>query len=169
MVYLSNNRNGCYFILNKHSDFLQGYGENIRYLATGVTIQQAKLRDGWYFTRIFDSGEKKMKWQQMLFEGDILSEASVSFYIYASDIPELTVDNRQMSIEELIQSDNLKAKEKMAIMSDCLVLKVRGLKDVLLHQITGLYLWMVVHLKMQGDDNPDVTKIKLVFPKKSLM
>lgn len=169
MIYLQQHRNGSYFILNKSTDYAEGSGFNIEYLSPGIKISEEEERDGYYFTKLFDSYEKKTGWQQMLVEGSILSEASVSFYIYTSETEWINTSDGKREIKELLREESISVEKKMILFEKHLALKVRGCKDVLLHQVTGRYLWLLIHLKMQGDHNPAITKVKLVFPKKSLM
>lgn len=160
---------GSYFVLNKDSDFLQGYGYNIRYLNPGITIESAELKYGWYITKVFDSREKKTVWQRLLTEGSTLSEASVSVYLYSSDNEFIDINNVRNHINDVIKDEDRTAEEKLQLFQIDLKMKVTDPKDVLLHQISGKYFWMAIHLKMQGENNPEITKIKVIFPKKTLM
>ena len=73
-----------YFVLNKYEDYIQGFGENVRYLSPGITVLDAGEKEGWYITKVFDSREKQMVWQQLLVNGETISEACVSCILYAS-------------------------------------------------------------------------------------
>lgn len=161
--------NGSYFMLNKNMDYLQGYGINIRYLNPGITIDDVSAGDGWYITKVFDSCEKLTVWQQLLTEGRVLSEASVSFYLYTSENEKINMGEEEILIEDFLKKEEIDIKSKMKIFEHSFKGKMIAPKDALLHHISGRYMWMIIHLKMQGDNNPEISKIKLVFPKKSLI
>lgn len=161
--------NGNYFIMNKLMDYKQGYGENIKYLRPGITIDDTNKKEGWFISKVFDSREKLTNWQQLLMDGNILSEASVSVYIYSSESEYMIYNEKNMKIENVIRDVAIGMDEKKILFEKFYNDKITNPKDVLLHHIKGRYLWILVHLKTQGEDNPEISKIKLVFPKKSLM
>lgn len=162
-------KNGNYFMLNKNMDYSEGYGINVRYLNPGITINDVEKGDGWYITKVFDSREKLTVWHQLLTEGKVLSEASVSFYLYTSENDKINFDNEEVFIGDFLKNDEIDIKTKMKLLQDSFKGKIIAPKDVLLHHISGRYMWMIIHLKMQGDNNPEISRIKLVFPKKSLI
>lgn len=162
-------KNGNYFVLNKESDYAQGYGENIRYLSPGITIDDSKKGEGWYITKVFDSCEKRTDWHQLLTEGTVVSEASVSFYIYVSEKETLQTEEGEILIIDAIRDNSKSIIEKQRCFQNNLAGKTENPKDVLLHHIRGRYLWMMIQFRMQGENNPEISKVKVVFPKKSLL
>lgn len=161
-----NNQNK-YFLLNKENDFLQGSQKNIRYLSPGITVNKIEEKDGWYFTKIFDTQEKGTDWHRMTIDGQTISQASITMYIYTSDILSIIDGGDVRNINEVLNDKTLDIEEKQTIFKDNLRLQLLEPKDVLLHKVSGRYLWILIHLKVQGEKVPVISKIKLYFPKVS--
>ncbi|MEG2511638.1 MAG: phage tail protein [Acetivibrio sp.] len=158
-----------YFVLNKNWDFQRGNGDNIRYLDMGISIKEIEKTEGKFFSKIYDSKEKQMPWHRMTVAGTFYGEASVIFQIYAGDSKIIIKGKEEYDVEDILSSKSLSMKEKEDLFLPFLQKTAYEPKDILLHQVTGRYLWFQIRLLAQGEASPEIYKIKMYFPKESWM
>lgn len=99
-----------YFIFNKDSDFARGSRYHAELQSPGIGLTEAGT--GYFYSRLLDSREKNMQWHRILVEGDTVSEASVRFWIYASDRRTFLWEGKTRDIGEVIEDDSISEEEK---------------------------------------------------------
>ena len=156
-----------YFIWNKISDFTRGSSQNIQLLSPGITIQNVETGTGIFFSRLLDSREKQTIYHRILVEGEEINEATVHIRVYASESSKIKVKGEMMEIGEILTDSSISCEEKQELFSPFCQKVMAGPKDLLLHEVTGRYLWLQVSLIGQGYILPKITKIKVIFPKDS--
>lgn len=154
-------KRNTYFVLNGGNGFKRGYENGITTDADKITLE-ANCQTGVFYTSVLDSRERLMVWHRLVTDG-IFGEASVAVTAYASDTlyPEHGMD----SIGEIIRQTSLTQKQKDEIFQAYRKADFYEPKDVLLHQVTGRYLWLKIVLKTQGEWVPKVKRIRIYFPK----
>ena len=129
-----------YFVWNKVSDYVRGSGVNIRLLSPGISVASEQQGSGVYFSRLMDSREKQMEYHRLLTEGEDISEATVRFWIYASESRTLYWEGEQLDIQELLQDPELTSEQKTEMTAACCQKITENPRDILLHEVKGRYL-----------------------------
>lgn len=154
-----------YFVFNKRSDFVRGSHYNISLLSQGITIEDSKSGVGDFFSRILDAREKQMPFHRILVEGESISEATARIWVYTSESRKIYLDNEERDIGEILEDASIPVSRKQEILEPYCRKSIRNPKDMLLHEVQGRYLWIRIQLVAQGKFLPQITKIKIIFPK----
>lgn len=156
-----------HFLFYKKSDFEQGYGENIEILKTGIRLKHPEKRYGIYFSKILDTKENSTIWDR--FRADLKNSKEGSIYIrfYCSENSILIKQKQAFTLEEIIYNSAISIQEKLEWMKPYLVKEIYTKEDILLHEIIGRFLWIVIELRSQGEDLPEIRSMQIIFPKKT--
>lgn len=143
-----------YFIINKQRDFRQGFGGNVE--EDGLEIKKH------YFSRLFDSGEKGMRWYKLSLDyiQPVNSALRFTFYTFESD--GLVFEGKAYTLTELIQS-GLSDDKKLAALHSYKQLSLSANKEMLLTELYGRYLLFTVELTAADDDTARINSAKLYF------
>lgn len=158
-----------YFIFNKETDFTRGYSENLVYTQQGLQIDKTGESQGTFFSWVLDSREKGTQWHRVQVESNDVFEKSIQILIYASETKFLLWKETRREIKEWIQDKELSIEEKEDILKTCLIKQVFHPYDFLLYEVKGRYLWIEIKLLSQDERIPSLKKIKIFFPKESLV
>ncbi len=151
-----------YFLLNKKSDFLKGFGYGIGTEDSGITLGKQQ-KEGVYYTRVFDSRERHMVWHRLILAGEIPAGSSHTVTVYASESRNL-MDGGE-TIEEILSDRGLEQEQKDEILLKFCCRVFENTSDMLLFGVKGRYLWLKITLRTQGEHIPRIGRIKLCFPK----
>lgn len=158
-----------YFVFNKETDFLRGSWENIAFLSPGIRISNVDVAKGIYFSRLLDTREKKMKWHRLLVERAFTSKEAFKLKIYVSDVRYLEYEGKNYDIGEVLSDNSIPIGLKQQMFEQFLAKTFDDPEDALLFDIEGRYLWFQILLTSQNGISPEITKIKLFFPKNTWM
>lgn len=158
-----------YFVFNKKTDYLRGSAYNIRFLEPGIAIADPENGKGVFFSRLLDSGEKKTNWHRLLVNRASYTEASIRFYIYASDSAYAEYEGKGYELGRLLADSSIDYELKQRIISPYLVNSYQDPEDVLLFNVEARYLWFLVELIAHSNSDPQIYRVKLFFPKDSWM
>ena len=153
-----------YFVLNKESDFLRGLGKGVVLSPEGIRPEKG-AEESFYYTRVFDSGEKQTQWHRMTMNGIADSQSSVRVTVYASESDSLQAEGRALTLEQLIHDADIPAEKKDRWMESSKKAEFVHPEDVLLHQARGRYLWLKISFFNQGGTPPCISRIQIYFPK----
>ncbi len=154
-----------YFVWNKKMDFQRGSRYNLNLLSSGIEIADLESGIGVFYSRLLDACESGMEWHRLLMEGDITSEASIRFWIYASETPTLVWKETKWNIDKILQDETIEEVEKQELLKPFLATVLDNPQDRLLHEVKGRFLWFRIQLVAQEQVSPKITKIKIIFPK----
>lgn len=155
---------GNYFVLNKESDFLRGRSQGVKPGAEGLELPEG-VKEGCYYTRVFDSREKQTFWHRLTMEGRFDGVSTVEVAVYAGESATLTVEGAAVSIDSLIHDSNISENQKESLMEPLKKAVFYDPRDVLLHRIQGRYLWLKITFSAQRGQSPSVSRIQIYFPK----
>ncbi len=156
-----------YFVLNKESDFRRGYGDNIRIGHDGLSLRSPAAA-GVYYTRIFDSRERRMAWHRLCLTGEMPGESSCTVAVYTSD--SLFLSN-EVTVEEVLSDKRLTMNQKEESLA-CFCRATYNIpKDILLFSsedsVEGRYLWLKIELNTQAGQIPCISRVQIYFPKQT--
>lgn len=160
-----------YFIFNKDMDYRRGIYCNLR-LSCGSAALEAETggAPGVFLSRVLDSGEKGCRWHRLVMDLQVGENMAVFLYLFSTDSQieaEAFTANRRR--EELMTGHD-QASDPAPLMEQLkpfLRGTFRNPRDILLHQITGRYLWLGLALWGNGAAGPVIREIRLYFPRES--
>lgn len=154
-----------YFVFNKNSDYLRGYGEHIKTSAEGIVTEAGFFGKAYFFSRILDSAEAGTVWHKMT--GDIKNEdyAAVRISFYTSD--EIFFEEEKFDIRALIRRTDISLDEKKTLLQPFFQKQSRLSENMLLHSLEGRYLWFLLEIYPQTEMTVELGKFMVYFSAKS--
>ncbi len=156
-----------YFIFNKEEDFSGGCIQGMSRDRDGIRLADDGGDRGVWVTRILDSREKDMEWHRLVFETVRRPDAPCTVTVYTADSLEFQRDGRLVSLPGLLKDETLDAEEKLRIMEPFVKKRVSGQRDILLHDVTGRYLWIAFELYRRGSEIVGLSDLCVYFPRQS--
>lgn len=157
-----------YFVFNKTSDFSRGWGENITCPGDRICLSDGAER-GVFWSRLLDSREKDTVWHRLTLECVSRGAASVRFDFYCAPTRTAAWRGAERDLGELLADPALTDEDRRQLSEPWLSRTALSPRDILLHDLTGRYLWFRVELTAQGGESPVVGNLKLRFPKETWM
>lgn len=155
-----------YFVFNKPADYRRGWGDNVQCLGASIRTEDPE-RPGVFWSRLLDSREKETVWHRMTMDSGSLGDASIRVSFYCSESRTVSLRGGTWDLGELLGDPSLTDEDRLEASGPCLVKTVLAPRDILLHDLTGRYLWLRVELLPQGGQSPEVGNLKLRFPKET--
>lgn len=136
-----------YFILNNAYDFGRGICENMEVDGSDLRFSSDRISGiGRYMTRIFDSDDRGIVWHRLLINTKNCSSDELRITVYASDITELPYKGSILNIYDVFYDTSISLDEKKEMFSAFEKKRISGARDVLLHDVSGRYLWVYIEL-----------------------
>ncbi|MBR6874534.1 MAG: hypothetical protein IKN17_13605 [Ruminococcus sp.] len=140
-----------YFIINKAYDYNRGYCENMAVSGSRLCFSSEKGSGvGRFLTRVFDSGERGMNWHRLVINADDLDPAALRVTVYASDKDSIRYNGGTLTLSEFSELKDLTIDDRLKAFEPCAAKRASGVTDLLLHSVTGRYIWVFMELY-----NPD--------------
>ncbi|MEG1683324.1 MAG: phage tail protein [Oscillospiraceae bacterium] len=159
-------RSRSYFIFNKETDYRRGWLDNIACEDTGIRAENPD-RAGVLWSRLLDSREKETPWHRLTMDSTSLGEASVRFAFYCAESRTALWQGQSRDLGELLRDPALTDRDREELSAPYLVKTALNPKDILLHELTGRYVWFRAELRPQGGQSPAIGNLKLRFPKET--
>lgn len=157
-----------YFVFNKETDYTRGYSLNLATTPEGISIDnRSSTGMAVFISRLLDSREKETKWHRIVVDSKDLGDSSIRFTFYSCEERKIEVDGMILDIDEVIKDPAISYSEKAALFDNFKIKTVLNPVDMLLHEASGRYLWFMAELFGQGEDSPQIHKIKIYFPKET--
>lgn len=157
-----------YFMFNKALDFKRCCLQNMSYkegkliAGTEQTGQKSIM-----ISRVLDSQETDMEWHRMMFQLCQQGGASYEIMIYASNSLERKIEGKKENLEMILLDRDIDISEKKKMLHPYLQKTVQSTEDILLHDIKGRYLWFIVETDLQMNQEMEIQKIQIYFPRQS--
>ncbi|MBQ3842586.1 MAG: hypothetical protein II820_07830 [Ruminiclostridium sp.] len=136
-----------YFILNNAYDFGRCIYENMEVDGSGLRFSSDRISGiGRFMTRIFDSDDRGIVWHRLLINTEDCSADELRITVYASDVKEFSYKGAVYTIDDVFADSGRSLDEKTEMFSVFEKKKITGAKDVLLHDVSGRYLWVYAEL-----------------------
>lgn len=153
-----------YFIFNKAMDYRRGDSRNLRLEGGSASLEaEAGAAPGVFLSRALDSGEKGCRWHRLVMDFQTGENMAVLLYVFSTD--------SKIEVERFTAKGIPEAqRDPGALMEElkpCLRGTFRNPGDILLHQITGRYLWLGLVLWGNGSAGPVIHEILVYFPRES--
>lgn len=157
-----------YFIFNKRSDYERGYLENLLYSEQGISVDSASPDgSGRFLSRVLDSFQTDMSWHRLSFEIKGSVHSAFKLTVYASNTLDFEREGEFYRIDRLVRSPEYSLDEKLEFLEPYIQKQVVGLRDILLHEVVGRYIWIVLEIYSQGDGETYISNIKIFLPSRT--
>lgn len=153
-----------YFLLNKPSDLENGRSQGLTIRHGALCLEEGRDR-GVYYSRVFDSREKQTVWHRLRMTENSGAGQSVELTVYAGESRLIAVEDGCMDVQALLMDESLGEEELDRYMEPFIRERFSAMEDVLLHRVTGRYLWFKLQLGRTGGKSPRIGWVKLWFPK----
>ena len=155
-----------YFVINKQLDYDLGFLSGGEYRNGRLSVSSDAESGACFVSRLFDSRSEGTEWGRFVVDARSDVGAGLQIAFYATETSTIVYRNRIVSIQELISDRKLSSEDKKEIFEPLLKKRFVGFKDVLLNGITGRYLFFIIDLYRQENDNT-CGDMCLYFPKTS--
>lgn len=157
-----------YFVFNKPRDYLRGYLENMECDRDGIWISQTGGNNrGAFISRILDSREKDMEWHRMTLDTSSKDGVPYKIRVFAANSTRLSDGEQPEDLNLLIRDPDRSFDEKLKRMDLFIKKQETNGSDILLHGVTGRYLWIAVELFGRRGQDIRLEHITIYFPKQS--
>lgn len=156
------------FVIN--SKILNGShrSESITMMQNGnITLSEGSSY-GLFITNKLDSSEKGMQWGRLIINADFPDDCEFRVYIRSSDYTTFIYKDEQISYDKFFKDKNISDEEKLFILSDEKSTVIENVKDILLLNQYGRYLWFAVEI-IGNVKKVSIDDIFVYFPGDSLI
>ncbi|RKI44386.1 hypothetical protein D7V86_01575 [bacterium D16-51] len=157
-----------YFIFNKESDYRRGCLLNMTVEGGGLQVERDSVERGLFLSRILDSREVEMEWHRLCIRRDEKRQAAFRVSIYAGNQKSFVFRGGETDLGQFVCRGDIAFEEKLQCMLPWLQKQVTGQDDILLHGVTGRYLWFLLEIYRQQEAGK-LYDIQVYFPKQSWM
>lgn len=141
---------------------------NMRFNEGGLmALSEKDNQDSILISRILDSKEDNMQWHVLFLELENPGNISFKLSIYASNDMELRTREGSARLDETAMDFGISTSEKERIFAPFLKKEAYSMDDVLLHEISGRYLWFILKADIKAGQRFLIKRIKVCFPKRS--
>ncbi len=157
-----------YFIINKSSDYARGIYENMHINGSTLELDDIEERSmGCFLTRVFDSGERGMVWHRLLVNASGCSREHMRIIIYSSDDLYMRYNDNNTTVNEIMHDSSMSLNSKLAALRQFEKKRVNGARDILLHDISGRYIWVFLEIYRSANVKVVVDDIRIFLPAES--
>jgi phage tail protein domain len=142
--------------------------ENLKYSKNGITVDGTSLDGrGRFLSRVLDSYQTDMIWHRLSYDITGSRDGAYKLTVYASNTLSFERDGELYQIDELVHSPEHSLNQKLDLIEPYIQKQVMGLRDVLLHEVVGRYLWIVLEIYSQDDVETSISNITIYLPSRS--
>ncbi|MBE6611258.1 MAG: hypothetical protein E7632_02095 [Ruminococcaceae bacterium] len=157
-----------YFIINKTNDFERGLYEKMTPCDDRLCFSsEGGSGVGMFLTRIFDSGEKGTRWHRLTLRTEDCARSDLRITVYAADTEEFTKNGQTFSITGILADESLTLRKKLELFEPFAAKKIADAADVLLHDVTGRYIWFLTELYSRNDRPASLCELRVYLPAQS--
>lgn len=157
-----------YFLFNKELDYKRSFLYNMEFDKGLLKAAGNKNRESILISRILDSREEGMQWHRMFFESDVGEGISFKLSIFAANNLGIMGENGSTKrIDYVLMNPDISMDEKRKILAPYLKKEVFDISDILLHDVSGRYLWFMMEALVKAGRKFEIKKIKISFPRTS--
>lgn len=156
-----------YFMFNKDMDFKRCFLHNMFYEDGKLIAEKASDRNSVMISRVLDSKEIDMEWHRMIFHLNNHGNTSYEISVYAANSLQRRLGDTEESLEKILFDKDMDVSEKKKILKPYLQKNIQSTDDILLHEIKGRYLWFILETSLQMNQEIQIDKIQVYFPRQS--
>ena len=125
---------------------------------------ERKTGVGRFLTRIFDSGDEETVWHRLIIHTENSEAENLKITVYASDKNEMTFHGETITLYDLFDSTGYGMSEKLEAYKPFIARQASGASDLLLHDVSGRYVWLLIEQYSAGEVPAEIVDIRLFLP-----
>lgn len=159
-----------YFIINKEADFRRGIFEKMELADDTLRFNRPDESGvGRFLTRVFDCGEKQTSWHRLLIDTENCERRDLRIIIYAADYTDFKYGGSETSVQAVLADSELSFEQRLEMLERFIVKKTSGARDILLHDVSGRYVWFLIEVYSRSGQPTALKEIKIFMPAVSLI
>ena len=155
-----------YFVVNKQHDYDCGCLYNGEYREGRLSVCGDGENSACFISRLYDSRTENTEWGRFLVDAGDNVGAGLQISFYTSESPEIVYHDKNILIQDLISDKKITVDEKKEAFESLFQKRFVGFKDILLYGIRGRYLFYLLELYQQENENT-CGDMCIFFPKTS--
>ena len=157
-----------YFILNKANDYKRGIFENMEVRGSRLCFcSERKTGVGRFMTRIFDSSDEGTVWHRLIINTRNSESENLKVTVFASDKNEMSFRGETITLYDLFDDTRYSLGEKLEAYRPFIARQASGVSDLLLHDVSGRYVWLLIEQYSAGDEPAEIVDVRLFLPASS--
>lgn len=120
--------------------------------------------EGRLISTALDGEEKQLRWHRICIDADIPEDTFVKISIFSMDTKEIYVEGKKIEIDQYIQNPNINFEQKENLLQPFWKEDFINVRDVLLHNHSGRYLWYKISLIGNQESTPIIKRIRIYYP-----
>lgn len=134
-----------------------------------MAMKESGLPEGIYFAAALDSTEEETEWHKLWLEADIPEETQIRISFFASDRRMQQVGGIITDLEPYLADPAIGIREKLEATRHLWSEPVVNPRDALIRNAKGRYLWLKIRIIGSETDTPCIRKLRVYFPRQSLL
>ncbi|MDL2232081.1 phage tail protein [Ruminococcaceae bacterium OttesenSCG-928-L11] len=118
---------------------------------------------GAYLTPVFDTGDEAMTYHRLLVTGQF-EELKLEVIVAASNTREVYIEDTPRRLEQYLADPTVAVRSKIEVMTHLPHIRHVNQTDILLHGLTGRYIWVLVAAWSAGGGHGVLEGLRLDFP-----
>ncbi|MFH5187466.1 phage tail protein [Paenibacillus sp. TAB 01] len=127
------------------------------------------LLEAFYISSMMDTTESETEWHKVWLDADIPEETQIRISYFASDEASGWVNGQYVDYEDYWRNEDIPIREKLRATEGLWSVPIINPKDALLMHAVGRYLWFKLHLIGSETRAPVIRKLRVYFPRTSLI
>lgn len=157
-----------YFIINKTVDFERGTYEKMIPCPEGLRFaSETGSGVGQFITRIFDSGERGTEWHRLTIRTTGCTGSDLRIRVYAADSDALFLEGETVYLHDILHDREMRLSRKLELFAPFEQMRSAESSDVLLHGISGRYIWFLIEIYSGSGTSAQITEVKVQLPSQS--
>jgi len=119
-----------------------------------------------YFSHMFDTNDIDMTYNRLMLKAN-LKNCKYEIIVSAFNETDVFIDDKLINTAEYINSVGIPAEKKVELLKSCNHIRIVNHSDILLHELTGRYLFVYIGIYSQLDSYAEIAGFGVEFPKYS--
>ncbi|MCT4621757.1 MAG: phage tail protein [Marinisporobacter sp.] len=158
-----------YFSFNSKYDWQKGCSSHLIAKDIGLTIEEdidhekSRQVNGTLFLKRIDGIDRGLEWSRVTIDFENPNDSVIKISFYASDSEYIDIEDDQIKIDEIIDSDEISNQDKKKLLDPLYVESFINVKDALLKSY-GRYLWIKIEMSGTTENKPILKKMRVYLP-----
>lgn len=153
-----------YFVFNKTSDYTRGYMEHVTAGPSGILVESGYTGRAVFLSRVMDSAVSGTIWHRMTCRDCAQDRVAARISFYTAEEPDCPCGEDSLDVREVIRSKAFSLTRKKEYLRPFLKKQVPFGPDILLHSLEGRYMWFLLEIFPQTEEEVRIGTFMIRFP-----
>lgn len=146
------------------SFFREGYSENLAVDGNDALAAIDCMKRGIWFSTAFDSMSEGMTFHRLTLDCDLPEDGLLQIRIRSSDDKYISYKGQLVLMDDFLADKSIDVAEKLEFFNGANTLKLQKVEDLLLHGLSGRYLWIYIFIGSARSGEILLRSLSLEFP-----